>query len=137
MAETVSDLMLQRLIDWGVDTIFGLPGDGINGFMEALRKREEEVRFVHVRHEETAALAAVGYAKFSGRLGVCLSTAAPGAVHLLNGLYDAARQRRRPRVPHRADAAHLGAHRDPDRLPGAGGRRRRALQAQRPRPHDD
>src|SRR5918912_1260349 len=90
MAETVSDLMLQRLIDWGVDTIFGLPGDGINGFMEALRKREEEVRFVHVRHEETAALAAVGYAKFSGRLGVCLSTAAPGAVHLLNGLYDAA-----------------------------------------------
>src|SRR5919198_1132259 len=90
MAETVSDLMLQRLIDWGVDTIFGLPGDGINGFMEALRKREGEVRFVHVRHEETAALAAVGYAKFSGRLGVCLSTAAPGAVHLLNGLYDAA-----------------------------------------------
>src|ERR671934_511885 len=90
MAETVSDLMLQRLIDWGVDTIFGLPGDGINGFMEALRKREQEVRFVHVRHEETAALAAVGYAKFSGRLGVCLSTAAPGAVHLLNGLYDAA-----------------------------------------------
>src|ERR671925_752816 len=90
MAETVSDLMLQRLIDWGVDTIFGLPGDGINGFMEALRKREEEVRFVHVRHEETAALAAVGYAKFTGRLGVCLSTAAPGAIHLLNGLYDAA-----------------------------------------------
>src|SRR5919198_70139 len=90
MAETVSDLMLQRLIDWGVDTIFGLPGDGINGFMEALRKREGEVRFVHVRHEETAALAAVGYAKFTGRLGVCLSTAAPGAVHLLNGLYDAA-----------------------------------------------
>src|ERR671937_907768 len=90
MAETVSDLMLQRLIDWGVDTIFGLPGDGINGFMEALRKREQEVRFVHGRHEETAALAAVGYAKFSGRLGVCLSTAAPGAVHLLNGLYDAA-----------------------------------------------
>src|ERR671934_906841 len=90
MAETVSDLMLQRLIDWGVDTIFGLPGDGINGFMEALRKREDEVRFVHVRHEETAALAAVGYAKFTGRLGVCLSTAAPGALHLLNGLYDAA-----------------------------------------------
>jgi pyruvate dehydrogenase (quinone)/pyruvate oxidase len=90
MAETVSDLMLQRLVDWGVDTVFGLPGDGINGFMEALRKRQEDVRFVHVRHEETAALAAVGYAKFTGRLGVCLSTAAPGAVHLLNGLYDAA-----------------------------------------------
>lgn len=90
MAETVSDALLERLIDWGVDTIFGLPGDGINGFMEALRKRSGEVRFVHTRHEETAALAACSYAKFTGRLGVCLSTAAPGAVHLLNGLYDAA-----------------------------------------------
>jgi thiamine pyrophosphate-dependent acetolactate synthase large subunit-like protein len=89
MAETVSDALLARLIDWGVDTIFGLPGDGINGFMEALRKRREDVRFVHTRHEETAALAACGYAKFTGRLGVCLSTAAPGAIHLLNGLYDA------------------------------------------------
>jgi pyruvate dehydrogenase (quinone) len=89
MAETVSDALLARLIDWGVDTIFGLPGDGINGFMEALRKRRDEVRFVHTRHEETAALAACAYAKFTGRLGVCLSTAAPGAIHLLNGLYDA------------------------------------------------
>jgi pyruvate dehydrogenase (quinone) len=89
MADTVSDALLARLIDWGVDTIFGLPGDGINGFMEALRKRRDEVRFVHTRHEETAALAACAYAKFTGRLGVCLSTAAPGAIHLLNGLYDA------------------------------------------------
>src|ERR671934_1037918 len=89
MAETVSDLLLQRLIDWRVDTVFGLPGDGINGFMEALRKRRDEVRFVHTRHEETAALAACAYAKFTGRLGVCLATAAPGAIHLLNGLYDA------------------------------------------------
>jgi pyruvate dehydrogenase (quinone) len=89
MSETVSDALLARLIDWGVDTIFGLPGDGINGFMEALRKRQDEVRFVHTRHEETAALAACSYAKFTGRLGVCLSTAAPGAIHLLNGLYDA------------------------------------------------
>jgi thiamine pyrophosphate-dependent acetolactate synthase large subunit-like protein len=89
MAETVSDALLARLIDWGVDTIFGLPGDGINGFMEALRERQDEVRFVHTRHEETAALAACSYAKFTGRLGVCLSTAAPGAIHLLNGLYDA------------------------------------------------
>jgi pyruvate dehydrogenase (quinone)/pyruvate oxidase len=89
MAETVSDALLARLVDWGVDTVFGLPGDGINGFMEALRKRRDEVRFVHTRHEETAALAACAYAKFTGRLGVCLSTAAPGAVHLLNGLYDA------------------------------------------------
>jgi pyruvate dehydrogenase (quinone)/pyruvate oxidase len=89
MGETVSDALLGRLIDWGVDTVFGLPGDGINGFMEALRKRRDEVRFVHTRHEETAALAACSYAKFTGRLGVCLSTAAPGAIHLLNGLYDA------------------------------------------------
>jgi pyruvate dehydrogenase (quinone)/pyruvate oxidase len=89
MADTVSDALLARLVDWGVDTIFGLPGDGINGFMEALRKRQDEVRFVHTRHEETAALAACGYAKFTGKLGVCLSTAAPGAIHLLNGLYDA------------------------------------------------
>ena len=89
MAQTVSDLLLERLIDWGVDTIFGLPGDGINGFMEALRNRQDEVRLVHTRHEETAALAACSYAKFTGKLGVCLSTAAPGAVHLLNGLYDA------------------------------------------------
>jgi len=90
MSETVSDALLARLIDWGVDTIFGLPGDGINGFMEALRLRRNDVRFVHTRHEETAALAACSYAKFTGRLGVCLSTAAPGAIHLLNGLYDAA-----------------------------------------------
>ncbi len=90
MAQTASDLLLDRLIDWGVDTIFGLPGDGINGFFEAMRKRRDQVRFVHTRHEETAALAACAYAKFSGRLGVCIATAAPGAVHLLNGLYDAA-----------------------------------------------
>ncbi|HYX86628.1 MAG TPA: thiamine pyrophosphate-dependent enzyme [Gaiellales bacterium] len=90
MAETVSDALVRRLTEWGVDTIFGLPGDGINGFMEALRKRRDDVRFVHTRHEETAALAACAYAKFTGRLGVCLSTAAPGAIHLLNGLYDAA-----------------------------------------------
>jgi pyruvate dehydrogenase (quinone)/pyruvate oxidase len=89
MSETVSDALLDRLVDWGVDTVFGLPGDGINGFMEALRTRQDEVRFVHTRHEETAALAACAYAKFTGRLGVCLSTAAPGAIHLLNGLYDA------------------------------------------------
>jgi pyruvate dehydrogenase (quinone) len=90
MAQTVSDLLVERLVDWGVDTVFGLPGDGINGFMEALRTHSDKVRFVHTRHEETAALAAVGYAKFTGRLGVCMSTAAPGAIHLLNGLYDAA-----------------------------------------------
>ena len=88
MADTVSDALLARLIDWGVDTIFGIPGDGINGFMEALRKRRDEVRFVHTRHEETAALAACAYAKFTGRLGVCLSTAAKMAQELAARLPD-------------------------------------------------
>ncbi len=89
MAQTTSDVFVERLIDWGVEIVFGLPGDGINGFFEALRKAQDRIRFVHVRHEEVAALAAVGYAKFTGHLGVCLSTSGPGAVHLLNGLYDA------------------------------------------------
>jgi len=70
--------------------VFGLPGDGINGIMEALRKRRDQVRFIQVRHEEAAALMACGYAKFTGRLGVCLATSGPGGIHLLNGLYDAA-----------------------------------------------
>ena len=73
----------------GVDTIFGLPGDGINGIMEALRKAEDKIRFVQVRHEEAAAFAACAYAKFTGRMGVCLATSGPGGIHLLNGLYDA------------------------------------------------
>src|SRR6185437_11207855 len=89
MAMTAADLMMDILMSWGVDTIFGLPGDGINGVMEALRKRREEIRFVHVRHEEAAAFMACGYAKFTGRLGVCLATSGPGGIHLLNGLYDA------------------------------------------------
>jgi thiamine pyrophosphate-dependent acetolactate synthase large subunit-like protein len=89
MAQTVSDLLIDRLIDWGVSVIFGFPGDGNNGIMEALRKRQDKVRFVQVRHEEGAAFMACAYAKFTGRLGVCLSTSGPGAVHLLNGLYDA------------------------------------------------
>jgi pyruvate dehydrogenase (quinone) len=89
MSETVSDLLVQRLIDWGVDTIFGLPGDGINGVFEALRQRKDKLKFIQVRHEEAAAFAACGYAKFTGRLGVCIATSGPGGVHLLNGLYDA------------------------------------------------
>jgi pyruvate dehydrogenase (quinone) len=87
--ETVADALIDRLIDWGVDTIFGLPGDGINGIFEALRIRQDKLRFVQVRHEEAAAFAACGYAKFTGRLGVCLGTSGPGGIHLLNGLYDA------------------------------------------------
>ena len=93
MTTTASDLLFDRLIDWGVDTIFGLPGDGINGIMESLRKREKQLRFIHVRHEEAAAFMACGYAKYTGRLGVCLATSGPGAIHLLNGLYDAALDR--------------------------------------------
>jgi pyruvate dehydrogenase (quinone) len=87
--QTASDVLADRLIDWGVDTIFGLPGDGINGFMDALRARHERLRYIHVRHEEVAAMAAVGYAKFTGKLGVCFATSGPGAVHLMNGLLDA------------------------------------------------
>lgn len=89
MSSTASDTLMETLIAWGVDTIFGLPGDGINGLMESLRTHQERLRFVQVRHEEAAAFAACAYAKFSGRLGVCLATSGPGAIHLLNGLYDA------------------------------------------------
>jgi len=89
MATTAGDVLVERLIDWGVDTIFGLPGDGINGLMESLRTRQDQIRFVQVRHEEAAAFAACGYAKFSDKLGVCLATSGPGGIHLLNGLYDA------------------------------------------------
>ncbi|MFZ0743520.1 MAG: thiamine pyrophosphate-dependent enzyme [Terracidiphilus sp.] len=84
-----SDVLVERLIAWGVDTIFGLPGDGINGVFEALRKQKDRIRFVHVRHEESAAFMACAYAKFTGRLGVCIATSGPGGIHLLNGLYDA------------------------------------------------
>ncbi|HEY7063901.1 MAG TPA: thiamine pyrophosphate-dependent enzyme [Chloroflexota bacterium] len=89
MGKTTSDLLVERLIDWGVDTIFGFPGDGINAIMEALRTRQDQIRFIQVRHEEAAAFAAVGYAKYTGRLGCCLATSGPGGIHLLNGLYDA------------------------------------------------
>ncbi len=86
---TASDVLVDVLSDWGVDVVFGLPGDGINGIMEALRTHRDTIRFVQVRHEEAAAFMACGYAKFTGRLGVCLATSGPGGIHLLNGLYDA------------------------------------------------
>lgn len=89
MAETVSDILCQRLLDWGVDTIFGFPGDGVDGFFEGLRQKQDKLHFIQVRHEEAAAFAACGYAKFTGKLGVCVATSGPGGVHLLNGLYDA------------------------------------------------
>ena len=89
MPLTAAGLLLDKLIAWGVDTVFGLPGDGNNGIMEALRERKDRIRFVGVRHESAAAFAAVGYAKFSGRLGVCLATSGPGATNMITGLYDA------------------------------------------------
>jgi len=89
MAATAADVLVDSLIEWGVEVIFGLPGDGINGIMESLRQKQEKIRFVQVRHEETAAFMACGYAKFTGKLGVCLATSGPGGIHLLNGLYDA------------------------------------------------
>ena len=89
VASTAADILIDTLRDWDDDVIFGMPGDGINGIMEALRKRSEDIRFFQVRHEESAAFMACGYAKLTGRLGVCLATSGPGGVHLLNGLYDA------------------------------------------------
>lgn len=89
MAHTVADILVDRLLEWGVRTIFSLPGDGINGIFEALRTRSKAIELIQVRHEEAAAFAACGYAKFSRRLGVCLATSGPGGIHLLNGLYDA------------------------------------------------
>ncbi|TQJ91038.1 thiamine pyrophosphate-requiring protein [Streptomyces sp. SLBN-31] len=89
MSTKVSDHILQRLREWGVDHVFGYPGDGINGLLAAWGRAENQPRFVQSRHEEMSAFEAVGYAKFSGRLGVCVATSGPGAIHLLNGLYDA------------------------------------------------
>jgi len=87
---TTADLLIERLADWGVDVVFGLPGDGISGIMNALRTHQDRVRFIQVRHEEAAAFMACAYAKFTGRPGVCLGTSGPGGIHLANGLYDAA-----------------------------------------------
>ncbi len=84
-----SDVLVETIHTWGVDTIFGIPGDGINGVIEALRKRQDKIRFIHVRHEESAAFMACAYAKFTGKIGCCLATSGPGGIHLLNGLYDA------------------------------------------------
>jgi pyruvate dehydrogenase (quinone) len=89
MSQTVADHVLARLREWGVEHVFGYAGDGINGLLAAWEKADDQPRFVQARHEEMAAFAAVGYAKFSGRVGVCTATSGPGAIHLLNGLYDA------------------------------------------------
>src|SRR5919107_2053861 len=91
MAETVGDFVLRRLREWGVRRVFGYPGDGINGITGAFDRLREELglEFVQARHEEMTAFMACGHAKFTGEPGVCLATSGPGAIHLLNGLYDA------------------------------------------------
>src|SRR5215217_5332283 len=90
MDKIASELLVERLADWGVDTVFGLPGDGINGIMEGLRRHQDKVRFVLVHHEEAAAFMAAGYAKVTGRVGVCLATSGPGGLHLLTGMQETA-----------------------------------------------
>src|SRR5213078_926768 len=89
MAQTVSDHIIQRLYAWGVRMIYGYPGDGINGLMGAIERSEGRIRFLQPRHEASAAFMACGHAKFTGQIGVCMATSGPGAIHLLNGLYDA------------------------------------------------
>src|SRR4051795_1478527 len=89
MADTVADVLLSRLREWNVGQVFGYPGDGINGLLAAWSRADNKPQFVQARHEEMSAFEAVGYAKFSGQLGVCAATSGPGAIHLLNGLYDA------------------------------------------------
>ena len=89
MSKLVADVLFERLIAWGVDTIFGFPGDGVDGLFESLRTHQDKLKFIQVRHEEAAAFAALGYSKYTGRLGVCVATSGPGGIHLLNGLYDA------------------------------------------------
>src|SRR5919109_4028388 len=84
-----ADIIVEALLDWNVGVIFGLPGDGINGVIESIRQRQNKIRFILVRHEESAAFMACAYAKYTGKLGACLATSGPGAIHLLNGLYDA------------------------------------------------
>ncbi|MGC2573527.1 MAG: thiamine pyrophosphate-binding protein [Candidatus Nitrosopolaris sp.] len=84
-----ADIVADTLLDWNVNTIFGLPGDGINGFMEALRQRRDKIQFILVRHEESASFMACAYAKYTGKIGACVATSGPGGIHLLNGLYDA------------------------------------------------
>src|SRR5881392_579893 len=89
MAEKVGDFLLKRLAAWGVRRVYGYPGDGINGIIGAFERATDQMEFVQVRHEEMAAFMACAHAKFTGEVGVCVATSGPGAIHLLNGLYDA------------------------------------------------
>src|SRR5438094_7486081 len=89
MAETTSDFLIKRIGEWGIRRIYGYPGDGINGIIGAIDRAGDAIDYVQVRHEEMAAFMACGHAKFTGEVGICLATSGPGAIHLLNGLYDA------------------------------------------------
>ena len=89
MSTTVSDFLVERLLSWNVKRIFGFPGDGINGIIGAVGRAKDKIDFVQVRHEEMAAFMACAHAKFTDEVGVCMATSGPGAIHLLNGLYDA------------------------------------------------
>ena len=89
MSKTVGDFTIERLSEWGIKRIFGFPGDGINGLMGSLNRAKDKIDFIQVRHEENAAFMACAHAKFTGEVGVCMATSGPGAIHLLNGLYDA------------------------------------------------
>src|SRR5512146_826020 len=89
MSELVADYLLKRLTEWGVHRVYGYPGDGINAILGALDRADGDPRLIQARHEEMAAFMACGHAKFTGEVGVCMATSGPGAIHLLNGLYDA------------------------------------------------
>jgi pyruvate dehydrogenase (quinone)/pyruvate oxidase len=89
MATTAADILVRTLEEWDVEVIFGIPGDGINGVIESLRRAKDRIRFIQVRHEEAAAFMACAYTKYTRKLGVCLATSGPGGIHLLNGLHDA------------------------------------------------
>jgi pyruvate dehydrogenase (quinone) len=86
MSQTAGDILVETLLDWEVDTVFGIPGDGVNGIIEAFRKQQDKIRFIQVRHDEAAAFAACAWSTFTGRVGVCIATSGPRGLHLLNGL---------------------------------------------------
>src|SRR3954452_21061813 len=113
METIASQVLISRLADWGVDTVFGIPGDGINGIMEGLRRNADRVRFVLVHHEEAAAFMAAAYAKATGRIGVCLATSGPGGIHLANGIYDAKLDHATGAGDHRPAGEQCAGHRLP------------------------
>ena len=128
MDELVADYVLKRLSEWGVRRIYGYPGDGINAFLGAFDRADGDPEFIQARHEEMAAFMACGHAKFTGEVGVCIATSGPGAIHLLNGLYDA-------KLDHQPVVAIVGqqAHVVDRRQLPAGGRPADAVQGRRAR----